>query len=68
MSFSEDEAQITLERIRDMPRGIKLNLGSHGAFTRDELIDAINSRSEIGELVVKMQMAYVRSFKERVNE
>jgi hypothetical protein len=68
MAYSEDEVQITLERIRDMPRGIRLNLGAQGAFTRDELIDAINSRSEIGELVVRMQMAYVRSFKERVNE
>ena len=66
MVFSEDEAQIVLCRLTIMPKSIKLNIGSHGSFTRDELINAIQSHTDVGELVVQMQMAYLRSFKDRV--
>jgi len=63
---TEDEMNITLERLRVMPRSIKLNIGMSGSFTRDELMQAVKDKTEIGELVVNMQMAYVRSFKEKV--
>ncbi|MFH1306839.1 MAG: hypothetical protein ABIH83_04275 [Candidatus Micrarchaeota archaeon] len=68
MAFSEDEAKIVLERLRVMPSTVKLNIGSYDSFTRDQLMKAVSERSEIGELVVKMQMEYLRSFKGRVGE
>ena len=51
-----------------MPKTVTLNIGSYGSFTRDQLIEEISKKSEIGELVVEMQMTYLRSFKERVKE
>ena len=64
---SEDEIKIVLERLRVIPRTVKLNLGSHGSFSRDDLMQEVMNKTEIGELFVKMQMSYLRSFKDRVN-
>lgn len=68
MEETDEGAQIVLERLRTMPRTVRLNLGNYGSFTRDELIQAVSNKTKIGELVVEMHMAYIRSFKERVNK
>ncbi len=66
MTISEEEIKIVLERLRIMPKSVKLNIGNYGSYTVGELITEISNKSEIGELVVEMQMAYLRSFKERL--
>lgn len=66
MECSDEETSIVLERLRVMPKTIRLNIGTYGSFDRDELIGEVSERSEIGKLVVGMQMAYLRSFKERM--
>jgi hypothetical protein len=68
MPASEDEIKIVLERLRLMPRTIHLNIGSHGSFDRNELIEEIEKRTEVGELVVNMYMSYLRSFKEEIKQ
>lgn len=68
MAASEDEIKIVLERLKVMPKTVTLNIGNYGSFSRDELIEQISNRTEMGELVVEIQMAYIRSFKERVNK
>jgi hypothetical protein len=65
MAISQDEVNIVLERLRVMPRTVKLNIGNYGSFTRDELIEEVSNKTEIGKLVVNMHMSYLRSFKER---
>ena len=65
---SEDEIKIVLERLRVIPGTVKLNIGSYGSFSRDMLIEEVTNNTEIGKLVVKMQMSYLRSFKERVRQ
>lgn len=66
MTISEEEAKIVLERLRIMPRTIKLNIGMYGSFTKEELIKEISDKTKIGDMVIQMQMSYLRSFKERV--
>ncbi len=68
MAVSNDEIGIVLERLRIMPKTITLNIGSYGSFTRDQLMQEVSKRTEIGELVVQMQMSYLRSFKERMDK
>lgn len=63
---SQDEVNIVIERLRIMPRSIRLNIGQYGSLTRDRLIEEVSNRTEIGDLIVNMQMSYLRSFKERV--
>ncbi len=66
MEPSEEEINIVLARLAQIPKTMILNIGGRGPFTRDELISNIRERTEIGELVVKMYMNYIRSFKEEV--
>jgi hypothetical protein len=67
MPASEDEIKIVMERLRLMPKTIKLNIGNrHGAYSRDQLIEEIEQRTDVGEMVVTMYMSYLRSFKEEI--
>lgn len=66
MAVSAEEVDIVLDRIRIMPSTIKLNIGALGSFTRDELLKEISGHTQVGEMVVQMQMEYLRSFKDRV--
>ncbi len=66
MPISDDEAKITLERLRYMPNTIRISIGGYGTFTRDQLINEVNNRSEIGATIIETQMSYVRSFKPKV--
>jgi len=68
MVISEEEIKIVLERLRVMPKSVKLNIGNYGSYTVGELISEISNKSEIGALIVEMQMAYLRSFKERAKQ
>ncbi|GEM_PF-3375373 len=68
MAASNDETNIVIERLRVMPRDIKLNIGNFGSLTRDQLITEVSGHTNVGEMVVQMQMNYLRSFKERVKE
>ncbi|MFP3950087.1 MAG: hypothetical protein ACLFUZ_03285 [Candidatus Micrarchaeia archaeon] len=67
MPTSEDEIEIVLERLRTMPSTITLNIGGHGSFNRDQLIEQVEKRTEIGDTVVEMYISYLRSFKEEID-
>lgn len=68
MTDSKDDIKkIVLERLRVMPRTVKLNIGgNYGSYSRDQLIEAVEKDQPIGKLLIEMQMSYLRSFKERV--
>ena len=38
---SEDEIKIVLERLRLIPNTVRVNIGGHGSFSRDELIGEV---------------------------
>ena len=63
MVASNDETSLVIERLRVMPGNARLNIGHYGPLGRDQLIDAVSNHTEIGELVVQIQMIYIRSFK-----
>ncbi len=65
---TEDIKQLVIERLRRIPSGKKVSIGSDGDYTGDELIKFVESNDKIGDKVIEMQMEYLRSLKNILSE
>ena len=56
--------EIIIERLRNMSPNVKVSLGSSGQFLkRDELIKEVTEDTKLGKKIIKIQLAYIHSFK-----
>ncbi|MGC9058929.1 MAG: hypothetical protein ACP5H3_00770 [Candidatus Aenigmatarchaeota archaeon] len=56
--------KIAKARFEKMPSHLRLFIGGIGSLTKEKILDEIEKRSEIGKLLVKMQLEYLKLFKE----
>jgi len=56
--------EIVLARFERMPSNLKLVIGGYGALSKDEILEHIRRKDEIGKFLVKMQLEYFKLFKE----
>ena len=65
IEIEELEKQITIARLRQAPPNVKISFGmSNGNFlSRDELIQQVQTDTAIGQKIIKVQMAYLKAFK-----
>jgi len=59
---------IVIERLRQAPSKLKVSLdsASHRFMDRDELIKEVESGSDIGQRIVKVQLEYLKAFKKGI--
>lgn len=63
--LSDDEIrELVLARLSVLSSDTVISLGSEGSFTRDQLVERVEKRDEIGEKLAEIQMEWLRSFKE----
>jgi len=62
--FSEDEWKVVRARIEAMPDNMKLSIGGFKSLDKNELLQHIDNKDELGKLLVKVHFNYLRSFKE----
>jgi hypothetical protein len=56
--------EIIKARFERMPSNLKLVIGGFGALKKEEILQHLEKRDEIGRLLVKMQIEYLKLFKE----
>lgn len=68
-SIEEIKKQIVIERLRQVPPTVKVSFGtSTGDFmNRDEMIEQVEKGTDIGKKIIKIQLEYLRSFKENAH-
>ena len=64
----EDIKLLVIERLRQIPVGKKVSVGSDGDFTSDELIKLIEKNDNVGDKIIEMQLEYLRSLKDLLNQ
>ncbi len=64
----EEIKQLIIERLRRIPSGKKISIGADGDFTGEELIKLVEKDDKIGDKVIEMQLEYLRSLKNLLNE
>ena len=60
----EDIKQLVIERLRRIPSGKKISIGSERDYTSEELIKFIKNNDKIGDKIIEMQLEYLRSLKD----
>lgn len=63
MGQDEDIRQLVIVRLEAMPANVKLSIGSHGEFDKDELISSVKKGDEVGKKIIAAQLHYLRSLK-----
>jgi len=53
--------RLVIARLNTLPPNIKISIGSSGDFSKDEIIEAIETGGEIGKEYVEMQMTYLKA-------
>ncbi len=64
----EEIKQLVIERLRRIPSGKKVSIGAEGDFTSDELIKLVEKNDKIGDKIIDMQLEYLRSLKNLLNQ
>ncbi|MFH1749814.1 MAG: hypothetical protein ABH837_02910 [bacterium] len=65
---TEEIKQLVIERLRRIPSGKKVSIGADGDFTSDELIKFVETNDKVGDKIIKMQLEYLRSLKDLLNQ
>ena len=53
--------ELVLARIGVMPSNYKLSVGSKGTFTKEQIINHIKERDEIGIQIIDMEMGFIKA-------
>lgn len=65
MSRIEDwKWELVTKRIEAMPSHMKLAMGGGESFSKNDILQHINKRDNIGKRVVEMQLNYLKFMKE----
>jgi len=64
----DDVKQLVIERLRRIPAGKKISIGAYGDFTGDELIKLVEKNDRVGDKIIEMQLEYLRSLKDLLNQ
>lgn len=55
--------ELVVERLKTMPSGLKLSIGSEGNYSRDELIDRVLKGDDLGKKIIQIQLHYLQAMK-----
>ena len=64
-NIEEIKKEIVIERLRQAPAKINISFSSSKEFmNRDELIEQVEKETEIGKKIMKIQLDYLKAFKQ----
>ena len=58
-SIDEDIRQLVIARVRATPKDVMVSIGSQD-YTKDQLVENVESNSEVGREIIEIQMQYLR--------
>ena len=62
--ISEVRKEIVIARLRVMPSNRRIAVGDRGSFSRDELILEVEKDTEVGKMMVEIEMAFLKALKD----
>jgi len=58
--------QLVVERLKTLPSGRNISIGSKGDFSKEQLIEHVGQNDEIGKKIVQIQLSYLQSLKKGI--
>lgn len=67
-SFPEDAWKLVRARILSMSPNLRLSIGGAGTMDKNQLVAHIDNKDDVGEILIRVHMNYLRSFKKEANQ
>jgi len=65
-NLSEDIKELVIFRLESLHSNKKISIGSHGEFSKEELIEHVRKGDDIGKKVADIEMEFLRALKEGI--
>jgi len=63
MKITADLKNLVVFRLETLSKDKKVSIGSHGEFTKDELIEHVKAEDEIGRKIVQVELEWLQALK-----
>jgi len=60
--MDKEVKKLVIARLKTMPSNLRISIGN-SVYSKEELIEKVEKEDEIGKLIVKVQLNYLKSFK-----
>ena len=55
--------RLVVERLRTLPSGKQISIGSQGSFSKDELIKKVELGDRLGKKIIEVELEFLRALK-----
>ena len=55
--------RLVVERLRTLPSGKQISIGSQGSFSKDELIKKVELGDKLGKKIIEVELEFLRALK-----
>jgi len=63
---AEEIKKLVIARLEAIPKDKKISIGSHGEFSKENLIEEVKSGSEVGRKIIEIELEFLRALKKGI--
>ena len=63
-SVTQEMIDLVIARLQTIPSGVSISVGDKGTFSVEDLIESVKKGNEIGNMIVGIQLDYLKSLKD----
>lgn len=64
MVTEQEIRQLVIERLKTLPEGTGISIGSQGDFSKNEMIAHVKKGDDIGQKIIAVELNFLRGLKE----
>ena len=66
MDNEQEIKELVIARLKTLPEGKDIYIGSIGEYTKEQLIQHVENEDELGRKIVDVEMSFLRALKEGI--
>lgn len=64
--MEEDIKKLVIARIKSLPEGTGVSIGSSGNFSKEDMIQHVEKNDEIGRKIIEIELNFLQKLKEGI--
>jgi len=66
IQYDESVKELVVARLKTLPSGAMISIGSGKELTKEELIKSVRERNDVGQKMIEIEMSFLQSLKDGV--
>ena len=64
--YNKEIKELVIARLQTLPKDKGISIGSHGEFTKEQLISHVQSDDQIGKKIIEVEMNFLQALKQGI--